>query len=77
MEDTMTTSQAAKLLGVSDSTVRGYVRRKVLPVARRVNARLLLVARADVERLKANPPRSGPVPRPKRPSSRPESTDPD
>jgi len=54
--------QAAAILGVNHRTVRGYVQRGLLPVAERINARLIRVARADVDRLKANPPRPGPIP---------------
>ena len=35
----------------------------ILPVARRLSARLVLVKRADVERIRDDPPRPGPVPR--------------
>jgi len=59
METLLTTGEAAKILGVSHSTVRGYIRRGVLPVARRVTNRLLLVDRTEVERIKANPPQVG------------------
>ena len=60
MDDFLTTAEAAELLGVAHRTVRGYITRGLLPTARRVNNRLILVRRADVERLKAAPPRSGP-----------------
>jgi len=66
MDEVMTTREAAAYLGVGHSTVRGYVRRGLLPVARRINARLSLVSRADVERIEAQPPRSGPRPRKER-----------
>ena len=61
MEELLTTAEAARELGVAQRTVRGYLARGLLPVARRVNARLILVRRADVERLKAAPPRPGPT----------------
>jgi excisionase family DNA binding protein len=60
MDDLLTTDEAARLLGKAPRTVRGYIERGLLPVARRVNPRLVLVRRADVERLGAAPPRSGP-----------------
>jgi excisionase family DNA binding protein len=60
MDELLTTAEAAALLGVAHRTVRGYLTMGLLPVARRVNNRLILVRRAEVERLKASPPRSGP-----------------
>jgi len=66
VDDLLSTREAAQLLGVAPRTVRGYLARGLLPVARRVNARLVLVRRADVARLGAHPPRPGP--RPARPA---------
>lgn len=62
MDELLTTKQAAELLGKDHRTVRGYVARGVLPIARRVTDRTFLVSRADVEWIKAHPPKSGPVP---------------
>ena len=59
MDDLLTTAEAARLLGKSQRTVRGYIERGLLPVARRINPRLVLVRRADVARIGAAPPRSG------------------
>ena len=59
MDELITTAEAARLLGRNPRTVRGYIERGLLPVARQINPRLLLVRRADVERLVANPPRPG------------------
>ncbi len=52
MDDLLTTEEAAKLLGKAHRTVRGYISRGMLPIARKPNARLVLVSRAEVERLK-------------------------
>ena len=56
MDELLTTEEAARLLGKAHRTVRGYITRGLLPVARKPNARLVLVSRADVERLKRNLP---------------------
>lgn len=63
MDELLTTAEAARLMGKPHSTVRGYVRRDILAVARRPSPRLTLVRRSDVERLIANPPKPGPKPR--------------
>ena len=60
MDDLLTTEEAARLLGKAHRTVRGYISRGILPVARKPNARLVLVNRADVERLSGNLPTLGP-----------------
>lgn len=44
----LTTAQAAAQLGVSPSTVRGYVERGLLTPAERIGTRLNLFAAADV-----------------------------
>lgn len=62
MDEVLTTHEAADLMGKAHSTVRGYVRRDLLPVARRPTDRLTLVWRSDVEKLIANPPKPGPKP---------------
>lgn len=54
MDELLTTEEAARLLGKAHRTVRGYITRGLLPVARKPNARLVLVSRAEVERLKRN-----------------------
>ncbi len=56
MDELLTTEEAARLLGKAHRTVRGYITRGLLPVARKPNARLVLVSRAEVERLKRNLP---------------------
>ena len=38
MDDLLATAEAAHLLGKSQRTVRGYIERGPLPVARRINA---------------------------------------
>ena len=58
----MTTKEAAAYLGMDHRTVRGWIQRGILPIARRITPRLTLVSRTEIEKLKATPPRSGPKP---------------
>lgn len=61
---TLTAGEAASLLGVSPTTIRSYVRRKHINGTKR--GRDWFFTRAEVERVRANPPqRTG---RPKRPT---------
>jgi excisionase family DNA binding protein len=46
----LTASEAAKILGVSRSTIHRYVEAGILP-ARRLPSRVLRIRRAEVERL--------------------------
>lgn len=59
MSDLITAGEAARLLGVKAQTINSYARRGLLPVAERLTPRLSRYRRADVEALKANPPRPG------------------
>lgn len=63
MDDLLTTGEVARLLGKAPRTIRGYIAAGRLPVARRVNPRLVLVRRGDVERLRvSSPPPPSPPP---------------
>jgi excisionase family DNA binding protein len=65
---TITTSEAARLLGLSTEMTRTLAKRGDLP-AYRAGERSTLFAREDVERLaerrRLRPPRQGPKPKPK------------
>lgn len=56
MGELLTSDEAARLLGKAHRTVRGYITRGQLPIARRVNARFHLVSRAEVARWPRPPP---------------------
>lgn len=55
-DETITTGEAAELLGVKSRMVRVYVEGGLLP-ARKITPRMLLFNRADVERFAASPKR--------------------
>jgi len=52
INDLMTVSEAARILGVSEQTVRSYETRRLLP-ASRLSTGTRIFSRSDVERLAA------------------------